>query len=160
MEKENLNKIGDIFYVICRIGIGLFFLITGVNKMFNPILQEYMLNTITNLGFSNPEFIAHFVAFNEAFWGLLLLLGLFTRFSSLLLVVIIFSAVILKDIHSIPTELVPLNPKSETQPINVFTWLSYFFFLPQVLIIMLLGQFTFYGYKLFGLDSAIQKRDL
>nr|WP_305051326.1 hypothetical protein [Elizabethkingia bruuniana] len=63
-----------------------------------------------------------------------------------------------KDIHSIPTELIPVDPKIGVRPMDNFTWLTYFFFLPQVLYIMLLGIFSFYGYKVFGLDYFLKKK--
>ena len=149
MKPESLNKAGNVFYVICRISIGLFFFITGLNKLFHPVFQGYMLNTMIKIGFSDPQLMAHFVAFNEALWGLLLLLGLLTRLSSFSLIIIMVVALTTKDIHSIPTELVPMDN---------FTWLTYFFFLPQVLYIMLLGMFSFYGYKVFGLDYFLKKK--
>ncbi|ATL75950.1 hypothetical protein IQ37_15920 [Chryseobacterium piperi] len=158
MKKENLDKIGNVFYVICRISIGLFFFITGYNKLFHPVFQGYMLNTITKLGFPNPQLMANFVAFNEAFWGLLLLLGLLTRLSSLSLIVIMLVALISKDLHAIPTELIPVDPKTGIYPMDQFTWLTYFFFLPQVLYIMLLGLFSLYGYKALGLDHFLRRK--
>lgn len=158
MEKNTFTKAGDLFYVICRICIGLFFFITGFNKLFHPVFQGYMLKTISSLGFSNPQVMADFVAFNEAFWGLLLLLGLLTRFSSLSLIVIMLVALVTKDLHSIPTELVPIDHAVGTRSMDAFTWLTYFFFLPQVLFIMLLGMFSLYGYKAFGIDRWIQWR--
>lgn len=158
MEKENLIKVGDVFYVICRISIGLFFFITGFNKLFHPVFQGYMLKTITSLGFSNPQFMANFVAFNEMFWGLLLLLGLLTRFSSFALIIVMLVALFTKDIHSIPTELIPIDPKVGNRPMDDFTWLSYFFYLPQVLYIMILGLFSLYGYKAFGVDRFIKRK--
>jgi putative oxidoreductase len=159
MKKENLHKMGDVFYVICRMSIGLFFFITGFNKLFHPVFQGYMLKTITSLGFLQPQLVANFVAFNEMFWGLLLLLGLLTRLSSLFLIIIMIVALVSKDIHSIPTELIPIDPKVKKHPMDNFTWLTYFFFLPQVLYIMLLGLFSLYGYKAFGIDRFIKKKD-
>lgn len=53
MKPESLNKAGNVFYVICRIGIGLFFFITGLNKLFHPVFQGYMLNTMIEIGFSD-----------------------------------------------------------------------------------------------------------
>lgn len=158
MKKENLAKVGDVFYVICRISIGLFFFITGFNKLFHPVFQGYMLKTITSLGFSNPQFMANFVAFNEMFWGLLLLLGLLTRLSSFALIVVMLVALFTKDIHSIPTELIPIDPKVGNRPMDDFTWLTYFFYLPQVLYIMILGLFSLYGYKAFGVDKFIKRK--
>ncbi len=158
MKPESLNKAGNVFYVICRISIGLFFFITGLNKLFHPVFQGYMLNTMIKIGFSDPQLMAHFVAFNEALWGLLLLLGLLTRLSSFSLIIIMVVALTTKDINSIPTELVPMDPKVGVRPMDNFTWLTYFFFLPQVLYIMLLGLFSFYGYKVFGLDYFLKKK--
>ncbi|SHM05846.1 DoxX family protein [Chryseobacterium polytrichastri] len=158
MQKENFNKIGDVFYVLCRISIGLFFFITGFNKLFHPVFQGYMLKTITSLGFSNPQFMANFVASNEMFWGLLLILGLLTRLSSFALIIVMLVALFTKDIHSIPTELIPIDPKVGNRPMDNFTWLSYFFYLPQVLYIMILGLFSLYGYKAFGVDRFIKKK--
>ncbi|GJN57166.1 hypothetical protein ELAN_07210 [Elizabethkingia anophelis] len=117
-----------------------------------------MLNTMIKIGFSDPQLMAHFVAFNEALWGLLLLLGLLTRLSSFSLIIIMVVALTTKDIHSIPTELVPMDSKVGVRPMDNFTWLTYFFFLPQVLYIMLLGLFSFYGYKVFGLDYFLKKK--
>ncbi|MGY0035435.1 DoxX family protein [Pedobacter sp. NJ-S-72] len=76
--KYNLNA-----YAVSRILIGVFFLITGLNKLFNPVFQASMLKTITGIGFPHPQFIANFTAANEAFFGLLLAIGLFTRFSAI-----------------------------------------------------------------------------
>ncbi|MGH1516163.1 DoxX family protein [Chryseobacterium sp. JK1] len=157
-QKENFNKAADIFYVICRIFIGLFFFITGFNKLFDPIFHGYMLKTISSLGFSSPQLMANFVAFNEMIWGLFLLIGLFTRFSALSLIVIMLVALFSKDIHSIPTELIPIDPKTPSRVMDRCTWLTYFFFLPQVLYIMLLGLFSLYGYKAFGVDRFIGKK--
>lgn len=158
MKQENFNKIGDIFYVLCRLSIGLFFFITGFNKLFHPVFQGYILKTITSLGFSNPQLMANFVAANEMIWGLLLLLGFLTRLSSFALIVVMVVALITKDIHSIPAELIPIDPKIGKQPMENYIWLTYFFYLPQVLYIMLLGIFSLYGYKTFGIDRFLRKK--
>jgi len=107
---------------------------------------------------NNPQFMANFVAANEMFWGLLLLIGLFTRLSSFALIVIILVALVTKDIHSIPTELVPIDPKIGVHPIENYTWLTYFLYLPQVLYLMLLGLFSLYGYKYLGIDHFLKKK--
>lgn len=61
-------------YSISRIAIGIFFLITGVNKLFNPVFQALMLKIITGIGFLYPQFTANFTAANEeildCFWRL------------------------------------------------------------------------------------------
>ena len=65
-----------------------------------------------------------------------------------------------KDIHSIPTELIPVDPKIGVRPMDNFTWLTYFFFSSQGLIYYAFRiMFSFYGYKVFwtGLFSEKEK---
>ncbi len=158
MKPESLNKAGNVFYVICRISIGLFFFITGLNKLFHPVFQGYMLNTMIKIGFSDPQLMAHFVAFNEALWGLLLLLGLLTRLSSFSLIIIMVVALTTKDIHSIPTELVPMDSKVGVRPMDNFTWLTYFFLSSTGLIYYVVRYvFLFTDIKFFGLDYFLKK---
>lgn len=131
-------------YAISRIAIGLFFFITGANKMFNPVFQASMLKTITGIGFPYPEFTAHFTAFNECFFGLLLALGLFTRIGALVLNIVLFVALFTYDIHyHIPKNL------------DVFTWYSYFLYLPQVLYILFLFQVLWCGSGPYSIDSYL-----
>jgi len=127
--KYNLNA-----YAVSRILIGVFFLITGINKLFNPVFQASMLKTITGIGFPYPQFIANFTAANEAIFGLLLAIGLFTRFSAIVLNIILFTALFTFDIpNHIPKDL------------DVFTWYSYFLYLPQVLYVLFLFNVIFIG---------------
>jgi len=141
------TKFQLFFYSFSRILIGVFFLITGVNKLFNPTFQASMLKTITSIGFPYPQFTANFTAFNEAFWGLLLALGFFTRFSALALNIILFVALSTFDIHRIPQGLDP------------FTWYSYFTYLPQVLYILFLFQALAIGGGPLSIDQALSRKE-
>ncbi|MDR6458110.1 putative membrane protein YphA (DoxX/SURF4 family) [Chryseobacterium vietnamense] len=67
---SNLEKNTVNIYALCRILIGLFFFIAGFNKLFHPIFQGYMLNTISSIGFPFPQFTANFTAFCECVFGL------------------------------------------------------------------------------------------
>lgn len=156
--EERLANVGKNVYVSCRILIGLFFFVAGFNKLFHPIFQGYMLETITKIGFPYPQFTANFTAFNECFFGLLLLLGLLTRFSSFVLIIILIVALFTHDLNSIPTELIPINSKTEIYTMDPFTWIGYFLYLPQVLYLMFLSLFFFYGYGNIGFDKYIQRK--
>ena len=141
--KFNLNA-----YAVSRILIGVFFLITGLNKLFNPVFQTSMLKTITGIGFPYPQFVANFTAANEAFFGLLLAIGLFTRFSAVVLNIILFTALFSFDIpNHIPKELGP------------FTWYSYFLYLPQVLYILFLFNAIFIGGGPISIDDRLSRKN-
>ncbi len=130
--------------VICRIAIGVFFLIAGVNKLFNPVFQKSMLKTITSIGAPYPVFTANFTAANEAIFGLLLAIGLFTRFSSIVLIIILMVALITFDI-----------PQYIPQGLDPFTWYSYFAYLPQTLYLLILIHLLVVGSGSFSIDKII-----
>lgn len=151
---SNFERKSKTIYIICRILIGLFFFIAGFNKLFHPIFQEYMFNTISNIGFPFPGFTANFTAFCECAFGLFLMLGLWTRLSSIFLIIIILVALFTHDLATIPKELIPIKPETGVYEMDPFTWLSYFLYLPQTLYLMFLMMFLFQGCVGFGIDSS------
>lgn len=153
--EEKQNQLTIQFYTVCRILIGLFFFVAGFNKLFHPTFQGYMLNTISKIGFPFPQFTANFTAFNECFFGLLL--GLFTRFSSVVLSIIVTVALCTHDLASIPKELIPIDPETGVYTMDSFTWIGYFLYLPQALYLLFLVLFFFQGYGRFGIDKYINR---
>lgn len=158
--KNKSEKISDIFYIISRISIGLFFFVAGFNKLFHPIFQERMFNTINNIGFPFPDFTANFTAFFECLSGFLLMIGLWTRVNSFILIIIILVALFSHDLGTIPTELTPVTPEIGIYNMDPFTWMGYFLYLPQVLYLLFLFQFISRGYVGYGVDSFIKKKIL
>lgn len=154
---SNFEKNSANIYIICRILMGLFFFIAGFNKLFHPIFQGYMLNTISNIGFPFPQFTANFTAFCECIFGLFLMLGFWTRISSVFLIIIILVALFTHDLNSIPKELNPIKPETGMYEMDPFTWLSYFLYLPQTLYLMFLTLFLFQGCTGFGIDTLRKK---
>ncbi|MEN5058384.1 DoxX family protein [Sphingobacterium kitahiroshimense] len=133
--------------VVSRIVIGIFFVITGCNKLFNPVFQKSMLKTITGIGFPYPSFTANFTAASEAIFGLLLAIGLFTRFSSAALIVILLVALVTFDI-----------PNYIPQGLDPFTWYSYFTYLPQTLYLLIIVNILVVGGGPLSLDKMIAAR--
>lgn len=131
---------------ISRIAVGIFFLITGLNKLFNPVFQKSMLKTITGIGFPYPQFTANFTAIGEAVFGLSLAIGWFTRFSSAGLMVILMVALFTFDI-----------PNHIPQGLDPFTWYSYFLYLPQVLYLLILLGTLVMGGGPFSVDQSMKK---
>lgn len=138
----------SVSYVISRIAIGIFFFITGFNKLFTPAFQDSMLNTITNIGFPYPQFTANFAAFGEVSLGLLLALGLYTRFAGTGLSLILFVALFTHDLYTLPTGLDP------------FTWYTYFLFLPQILYILFMFMAIEKGGGRFSIDTYFSNKKI
>lgn len=155
----NFEKKADTIYIVCRILIGLFFFIAGFNKLFHPIFQGYMFNTISSIGFPFPGFTANFTAFCECIFGLFLLLGLWTRVTSAVLMTIILVALFTHDLNTIPKELIPVKAETGVYEMDPFTWLSYFLYLPQTLYLLFLTLFLFQGCVGFGIDKKINSND-
>lgn len=146
-DKSTKNRL--IPYAVSRIMIGLFFFISGANKIFNPDFQLSMLKTITSIGFPYPQFVAHFTAANEAVFGLLLTIGLFTRLSSVVLSIILTVALITTNIPELPSGLNPV------------TWYSYFLYLPEVLYVLFMLNALATGGGPMSIDSRlVQKRGI
>ena len=88
----NIKKFSNYSPNILRIGVSLVFLWFGINQVLDPnYFTSYLPDFILN--FSNP---VNFVIFNgifEVIFGILLLLGLFTRLVSIILTLHLFGVI-------------------------------------------------------------------
>ncbi|MGB7194852.1 MAG: DoxX family protein [Collimonas pratensis] len=132
--------------LLARVNVGLFFSISGYNKLFVPANQAAMLDTMQHAGIPFPEFNAVFVAMFEFVFGALLGLGLLTRPSALVLLAIVSVATITDGIHKIPAGLGPLD------------WYDWFLYLPEVLYGLLLFWILLAGAGRFAGDQVLAKR--
>ena len=105
--------------LLARISVGAVFVETGWGKLHNlPKVVEFF----TELGIPFPQFQAPFVAMNEFVCGMLILVGLLTRFATVPLIISMTVALITakkSDISS-ATDLFGL---SEYLYIVIFVWL-------------------------------------
>ncbi|MHA6672027.1 DoxX family protein [Enterobacter mori] len=131
---------------ICRLVIGVFFFTAGFNKLFVPENQLLMVDTLYDAGIPFPVIMAVVVAFLECSMGLLLTLGLFSRFSALVLMVISSVALVTIGIYTIPRGL------------NLISWLSWLFYLPETLYVVLCLFPLSWGGTLCSLDGWLVKR--
>jgi len=131
---------------ICRLVIGVFFFTAGFNKLFVPENQLLMVDTLHDAGIPFPVIMAVVVAFLECSMGLLLTLGLFSRFSALVLMVISSVALVTIGIYTIPRGL------------NLISWLSWLFYLPETLYVVLCLFPLSWGGTLCSLDGWLVKR--
>jgi len=84
-----LDRLRDPFLLVLRVVIGYQFFISGQGK-FEKI--DNVVNFFTTLGLPMPVFTAHFVSGVELIGGALLLVGLFSRLTALVLAVNMFVA--------------------------------------------------------------------
>ena len=76
--------------VFIRLAVGLIFFTQGILKYTDSRMGVLRF---TRIGFPYPNLTAHFVGTFEIACGLLVLLGLFTRFASMPLLIIILTAI-------------------------------------------------------------------
>jgi putative oxidoreductase len=72
-------------FLLCRLLVGLIFLSEGIQ-------QDVGSGRFAKIGFSSPDFWAHFAGAFEIVCGLLVLVGLFTRFAVIPLLIVVITA--------------------------------------------------------------------
>lgn len=88
-------RIADLGPLFLRVGIGLVFLMHGLQKFFDIGVSNYADFIGGQLGVPFADVVAPVQAFVEVVGGALLILGLFTRFTVLPLIVISLGAIML-----------------------------------------------------------------
>ena len=81
---------GSASLLLIRLAVGLIFFTQGILKFTDPNMG---VARFTRIGFPHPNFTAHFVGSFEIVCSALLLLGLWTRLSSIPLLIVICTAI-------------------------------------------------------------------
>ncbi len=128
------------FLDVIRIGLGIFLLLKGFAFMDN---SAYLQNLIENqtVVYISPELlitIVYYVTFVHLVGGILIALGILTRFSSIMQIPIVLAAVFLTGIFK--------------EPINTMAW-------PSITALVLLVLFTIIGSGPLSLDRYLEKED-
>jgi len=89
---RHLLKTSAIPAIYVRFVVGLVFLSEGIQKFLRP--DDVGAGRFAKIGFSNPEFWAHFTGSFEIICGILLLIGFLTRLASIPLLIIMAVAFI------------------------------------------------------------------
>ncbi len=77
--------------IIIRLMVGVVFLSEGIQKFLYPAIRG--AGRFERIGLPSPEFMGSFVGAFEIVSGLLILLGFFTRFASIPLIIIMLVAI-------------------------------------------------------------------
>jgi putative oxidoreductase len=110
--------------LLVRVSIGLFFAISGGNKLFVAGGTKPVYDTLVKAKVPFPRQTAYFVASVEFVAGVLLTVGLLSSAASVALMIDMIVAILTSSISTLPKGLSPLN------------WLDDFLYLPEVLYVL------------------------
>ena len=126
--------------LLVRVSIGLFFAISGGNKLFIAGGTKPVYDTLVKAKIPFPRQTAYFVAGVEFFCGSLLTVGLLSGVAGVALLIDMIVATLTEAISTLPKGLSPLN------------WLDDFFYLPEVLYVLFFIWLICSGPGKFSLD--------
>jgi putative oxidoreductase len=110
--------------LLVRVSLGLFFAISGANKLFVAGRRQTMFETLVEAKVPFPHLMTLFVSGVEFVGGLLLTLGFLSSLACLALLVDMLVAILTAKLSAMPKGLSPLN------------WLDDFLYLPEVLYVL------------------------
>ena len=128
-----------------RVLIGIFFCISGGNKLFVKAQFGVLEQTLVQAHIPFPHATALFVAMVEFACGAGLALGLLTSLCAAMLMVDMIVAIATTSIHTI-------------QASGFLTWLDDFLYLPEVLYVLILVWLVFSGPGRYSVDGLIARR--
>jgi len=110
--------------LLVRVSIGLFFAISGTNKLFVAGGTKPVYDTLVKAKIPFPRQTAYFVAGVEFVCGSLVTVGFLSSPASVALMIDMIVAIITSAVSTIPKGLSPVN------------WLDDFLYLPEVLYVI------------------------
>jgi putative oxidoreductase len=110
--------------LLVRVSIGLFFAISGANKLFVAGGTKPVYDTLVKAKVPFPHQTAYFVAAVEFFCGSLVAVGFLSSFGGVALMIDMIVATLTEAVSTLPKGLSPLR------------WLDDFLYLPEVLYVL------------------------
>ena len=107
-----------------RVALGLFFAISGANKLFVASRRQAMYETLVEAKVPLPRLMTYFVSAVEFLGGCMVAIGLLSSLASAALLVNMLVAILTTKLSAMPKGLSPLN------------WLDDFLYLPEVLYVL------------------------
>jgi putative oxidoreductase len=127
--------------LVVRIALGLFFAISGANKLFVPQKTQVMYETLVAAHVPLPRLMVYFVSSIELVGGCLLIVGLLTTLASIALLGDMVTAILTTNLAALPKVNSPLD------------WLDNFLYLPEVLYVLFFVWLICSGPGRFSVDS-------
>ena len=110
--------------LLVRVSLGLFFAISGANKLFVAGGTKPVCDTLVKAKVPFPRQMAYFVSGVEFVCGSLVTVGFLSSPASVVLLIDMIVAVLTNSLSTLPKGLSPLN------------WLDDFLYLPEVLYVL------------------------
>jgi putative oxidoreductase len=129
--------------LLVRVSIGVFFAISGANKLFVAGGTKPVYETLVKAGIPFPRQTAYFVAGVEFVCGSLLAVGFLSSPASVALLIDMTVATLTSSVHTLPKGLSPLN------------WLDDFLYLPEVLYVLFFVWLICSGPGKFSVDYLL-----
>ena len=132
--------------LLVRVSIGLFFAISGANKLFAASGRQAVYETLVKANVPFPQQTAYFVSTVEFVCGSLLAVGFFSSPASVALLVDMIVAILTTAVTAIPKGLSPLR------------WLDDFLYLPEVLYVLFFIWLVCSGPGKFSVDYWLARK--
>ena len=129
--------------LLVRVAIGLFFAISGANKLFVAGGTKPVYDTLVKAKVPFPRQTAYFVASVEFVCGSLLTVGLLSSPACVTLLIDMIVATLTSAISTLPKGLSPLS------------WLDDFLYLPEVLYVLFFILLICFGPGKFSVDYRL-----
>lgn len=131
--------------LVARVFLGVFFILSGFFKIFDSSQHEKLLRTLKHANIPMPEFNAYFVPIVELVCGALILIGLITTLASLVLFLVMITALVTDRVASLAVH-------------GGIVVLENFLYLPEVLYALMFFWLFFSGPGKISLDYAYGKK--
>jgi putative oxidoreductase len=126
--------------LLVRVSLGVFFAISGANKLFVASRRQAMYETLVQANVPFPHPMTYFVSSVEFVGGCLLTVGLLSSLASLALLANMLVAILTTKLAAMPKGLSPWN------------WLDDLLYLPEVLYVLFFIWLICSGPGKFSLD--------
>ena len=137
------NEWGQYATLLVRVSLGLFFAISGANKLFVAASKQTMYETLVKAKVPFPCQTAYFVSTVEFVGGSLLTVGFLSSLACVALLVDMLVAILTTKLSAMPKGLSPLN------------WLDDFLYLPEVLYVLFFIWLICIGPGKFSVDYRL-----
>jgi putative oxidoreductase len=126
--------------LLVRVSLGVFFAITGANKLFVAANTKTMYETLVKAKVPFPRLMTYFVSGVEFVGGSLLTVGFLSTLACVALLVDMLVAILSAKLSAMPRGLSPLN------------WFDDFLYLPEVLYVLFFFWLVCSGPGKFSVD--------
>lgn len=140
------DDLGQYALLLVRLSLGLFFAISGANKLFVAANMRTMCQTLAAAKIPFPRLMTYFVSSMELVAGCLLAVGFLSTLASVALLVDMLVAILTAKLSTMPKGLSPLD------------WLDDFLYLPEVLYVLFFILLICLGPGRFSVDHSLAGR--